>query len=431
MQEDGFFNERIVTFSDDYLKCCKYISTYDTPKRDNFTKMFYSRLTYSSHLLEDFLDFHGAKNNSSWYFYRELSAAIRHLSSASYCQKHILARLDFYGLPDTEEFEKNADAVLDFLSGCLIKMSPIIISESIKLNISIPEDSFKKEHFQTSVTSDTLTYDIYDENRDQHKKHIVRIANDFLAISKNFDEIEFFEPYHIEKIKTIVPEKINEVEIRRYEMLVHNLQSYFDTYVIHGGYMVGNHKLKKFRSYFSIVFHLLQMMGSLLHFYERHLHEVGYKDIYKKVQSKLSEIIDPDKLLDHTINFGLYYVCNFLSEGKDLAKIILNENIERGSVTVSVPKSGFHMRPSLLVTKIVEHYGGQVELCIGNDRFDASSLLDMQWAGGKIQKENLSNVLFEGDIRTLKDLQLLSSINYCEDIIGKGISMPKELNYLS
>ena len=34
----------------------------------------------------------------------------------------------------------------------------------------------------------------------------------------------------------LVPDKVNEVEIRRYEMLLHNLQSSFDTYVIHGGF---------------------------------------------------------------------------------------------------------------------------------------------------------------------------------------------------
>ena len=74
-------------------------------------------------------------------------------------------------------------------------------------------------------------------------------------------------------------------------MVVHNLQSSFDTYVIHGGYRFGNSKLKQFRGYFSVVFHLLQMMGRLLHFYERHLHEAGYKNIYKQVHDRLTSLI--------------------------------------------------------------------------------------------------------------------------------------------
>ena len=94
-------------------------------------------------------------------------------------------------------------------------------------------------------------------------------------------------------------------------------------------------------------------------------------------------------LLDRIINYGLYFTCHFLTNGKNLAKEILSENIERSSIHVGIPmKLGFHSRPCLLVAKIVQFYGGQVEMCVGTDRFDASSVLDLQWAGGKIQKEN-------------------------------------------
>jgi phosphotransferase system HPr-like phosphotransfer protein len=173
------------------------------------------------------------------------------------------------------------------------------------------------------------------------------------------------------------------------------------------------------------------MIGRLLHFYERHLHRAGYKSIYKQVQDRLSTLIDPEELLDRTINYGLYYICHFLTTGKELAQEILNENIERSSIRVGVPvKLGFHSRPSLLVAKIVQHYGGQVELFVVNDRFDASSVLDIQWAGGKIQKENITEVVFEGDVRALKDIEILAGVNYGEDTMGKGIPLPKELSYL-
>jgi phosphotransferase system HPr-like phosphotransfer protein len=214
-------------------------------------------------------------------------------------------------------------------------------------------------------------------------------------------------------------------------MVVHNLQSSFDTYVIHGGLRYGNRKLKQLRGYFSCVFHLLQIIGRLLHFYERHLHEAGYKNIYKKVQDQLSEMVDPEKLLDRTINYGLFYVCHYLNTGKKLAREILNENIERSSIRVGIPvKRGFHLRPSLLVAKIVQEFGGQVELCVGEDRFDASSVLDIQWAGGKIAKENIKEVIFEGDTRALHDIQILAKVNYGEDTMGKDIPLPKELKYL-
>ena len=172
-------------------------------------------------------------------------------------------------------------------------------------------------------------------------------------------------------------------------------------------------------------------MGRLLHFYERHLHEAGYKNIYKSVQDQLGKLVNPEMMLDRTLNYGLFYVCHFLNNGKKLAQEILNENIERDRITVGIPvKLGFHSRPSLLVAKIVQHYGGQVELCIASDRFDAGSVLDLQWAGGKINKEGLDQVVFEGDSRALKDITILAGVNYGEDRMGKGIPLPKELKYL-
>lgn len=425
------FGEKVRMFSQDYLKCCNYIYKFGTSQHI-FTKKLYSELISTSQLLEDFLDFHGAKNNKEWYFYRELCATVRHWSISSYSQKHISNRLVFYSLKDTEEFEKEGIATLDFLKTTLLKLTPVIIEEAKRLKIQIPEDSFTEADFPGVVTSEMLEYDIDDIDRDLQKKNIVKIASEFLTVAENFEQFRFYEPYTIKEIVEIVPEKVNEVEIRRFEMLVHNLQSSFDTYVIHGGYRLGNRRFKEFRGCFSVVFHLLQMTGRLLHFYERHLYKAGYKNIYKKVQDRLSKLLDPEMLLDRIINYGLYYTCHFLHVGKQLAKEILSENIERSIIRVGIPMDlGFHSRPCLLVAKIVQYYGGQVEMCVGPDRFDAGSVLDLQWAGGKIQKEGIQEVVFEGDTRALKDIEILAGVNYGEDTMGKGVPLPKELKYLS
>ena len=118
---DISFSEKVRIFSHDYLKCCIYISNFS-----------------SSQVLEDFLDFHGAKNNTNLYFYRELSAAVRHLSLGGYSQTHILNRLDFYGLPDSKTFEEQGTATLYFLRKSLTKLAPVIIKEAQRLNIPLP-----------------------------------------------------------------------------------------------------------------------------------------------------------------------------------------------------------------------------------------------------------------------------------------------------
>ncbi|MCP4744952.1 MAG: HPr family phosphocarrier protein [Desulfobacteraceae bacterium] len=424
------FSGKVRLLSQDYLKCCTYLSSQKLLP-EVFTKKLYSKLISTSQVLEDFLDYHGAKNNKDWYLYRELASAVRHISLGAYSQKHIANRFIFYDLPEAEGFRAAGQTTADFFNQTLMLLAPVIVEEARRLKIQVPDATFETEDFPGITTSEMLPYDIDDEAKDLQKKHIVKIASELLSISNTFDPWRFFNPYKIEEIRQLVPSMVNEVEIRRFEMLVHNLQSSFDTYVIHGGFRFGDRKLKQLRSYFSVVFHLLQMMGRLLHFYERHLYEAGYKDYYKKVQDRLSELVDPKTLLKHTINYGLFYACHYLSAGKTVARQILDENVERGQIKVGIPvKLGFHSRPSLLVAKIVQHYGGSVELVVGKDRFDASSVLDIQWAGGKIQKENISEVVFEGDLRSLKDIEILAGVNYGEDTMGKGIPLPMELKYL-
>ena len=424
------FAEKVRLFSNDYLKCCLYLFERSLPVHA-FTKKLYSKLVSTSQVLEDFLDFHGAKNNADWYLYRELSAAVRHLSLAGYCQKHILNRLIFYDLPDSDAFRKSGLETAVFLNDTLTNLAPVIIEEARRLNIPIPEQTFGPEDFPGITTSEMLAYTIDDEAKDVQKEHIVKIASEFLDIAHRFDHLNFYEPYEANELAAVVPSKVNEVEIRRFEMVVHNLQSAFDTYVIHGGFRFGDRKLKELRSYFSVVFHLLQLMGRLLHFYERHLHEEGYKNTYKRAQERLEALANPQTMLQCTINYGLFYACHYLSAGKEVAREILNENVARGVIQVGIPvKLGFHSRPSLLVAKIVQHYGGPVELVVGLDRFDASSVLDIQWAGGKIQKEQISEVTFEGDVRALNDIEILAGVNYGEDTMGKGVPLPRELKYL-
>lgn len=427
---DISFKEKVRIYSHDFLKACVYISSFDSPEHI-FTKKLYSRLKATSHLLEDFLDLHGAKNNKKWFYYRELAATVRHLTISGYSQRHIANRIVFYDLVDLGDFVEEGRKTIDFITDSLMKIAPEVIKEAKKLGIKIPDGSYDQENFPGVITGEMLDYDIDDDAGGKQEQNLVKIASEFINIVKKFDHLAFYTPYSADEILTMVPEKVNEVEIRRFELLIHNLQSTFDSYVIIGGYRYGNRKLKQLRAHFSVILHILEVQGRLLHYYERHLFEIGSISVYRKVRTSLKQFVDPAVLLDRTVNYCLFYTCHFLNTGKKIAQQILNENIEKSSIKVGIPQTrGFHNRPSLMVAKIVNYFGGKVELIVNGDRFDASSVLDIQWAGGKIQKENVEEVCFEGDVRALKDIKILASVNYAEDSMGKGLPLPKELQYL-
>ena len=153
-QSDAF-EKKVRIFSHDYLKCCLYITGMDEPHRE-FTKKLYSKLISSSMLLEDFLDFHGAKNNKDWYYYRELAAAVRHLSLGANFQKHLSNRLLFYDLSNYSDFQKDGEVTLEFLTHTLAKMAPVILEEARQHHIRIPEDQFNNDDFQDQPPGFTL-----------------------------------------------------------------------------------------------------------------------------------------------------------------------------------------------------------------------------------------------------------------------------------
>jgi phosphotransferase system HPr-like phosphotransfer protein len=430
MDANHAFADKANVFSKDFLKCCLYISETE-PTRETFTKKLYAKMVSTSKLLEDFLDIHGAKNNVQWYYYRELVASVRNLSEASYSQKHIAKRIRIYGLEETEGFKESGYTTHKFLISSLREICRRALSEAERLQIALPESRFTWDDFPGITTQTPLNFDIDDQNLEEEKKNLVKITTGFLRVAQEFETLGFYELCSVEQIKAIIPSGFNEQEARKFEMAVHSLQSSFDTYVNRSGVRFDDLTLKQLRGHISVILHLLELARRLLHYYERHLHEVGYRNIYKKVRDELATAVNPEHMLDRIVNYSLHYISYFLVEGQGAAHEVLNKNIERSSISVGIPQElGFHSRPCMLVAKIVQHYGGQVELLVDSDRFDASSVLDLQWAGGKIQKEEIKEVVFKGDLRALGDIKILASVNYGEDSMGKGIPLPKELSYL-
>lgn len=417
-------------FSDELLELCRFfIQSPADSGRD--TERFHARLMYASKLVEDLLDYHGAKNSQSWYKYRELVASVLNFSSAAFTMKHIISRMAFYEVGQELSFLTASHEVHGFLVASLESICQELLSEARRLGLNTASATLQRERFANLSSHQLLASDIGDQNLLEEKKNIVRITTAYLNITKEFEALGFYKRFPVTELSSIIPTKGNEEVLRRFEMAIHNLQSSYDTYIGRHTQCPGSHQLKRLRDHISITLHLLGLGGRLSHYYERHIFDVGHQNFYRQIQGLLRELVDPTRLLDAIVNYAIFYCNEYLMKGKPLAQELLNLYIERSEITVGVPvKLGFHSRPCMLVAKIVQHYGGQVEMIVGADRFDASSILDLQWAGGKVHRENRTQVTFVGDSRALADIKILASINYGEDTMGKGIPLPPELSYL-
>lgn len=160
---DITFLEKVNIFSFDFLKCIRFIGTIEDESY-LFTKKLYSKLITNSHILEDFLDFHGAKKNSEWLYYRELCALVRHLSLACYSQRHILNRLSFYRLEDPSLglFKQEATDTLQILQDTLKLAAPVILEEARRLKITIPASRYSLYLFPGITSTQQLDHNIDD-----------------------------------------------------------------------------------------------------------------------------------------------------------------------------------------------------------------------------------------------------------------------------
>ena len=109
-------------------------------------------------------------------------------------KKHISNRLSFYDLGNTNDFENDGRSTMIFLTRSLMGLAPAILEEATRLNIPMPQVGFEHEDFPGITTSEMLDFDIDDVDKDQQKENIVKIANEFLSIADNFDQLGFFEP---------------------------------------------------------------------------------------------------------------------------------------------------------------------------------------------------------------------------------------------
>ena len=57
---------------------------------------------------------------------------------------------------------------------------------------------------------------------------------------------------------------------------------------------------------------------------------------------------------------------------------MLKQYAKKGSIVVDVPRyRGFHVRPSTLIARTVNHYGSRVHMRLEGETYDASITLDL------------------------------------------------------
>ena len=384
-------------------------------------KLFYV-ISAACRDLEDFLDGHGAKNNKTWLYFRELVASSRSFGFIAFLIEHI--ENSHIGPQDQDFFFhylKRTRDIKEYLREALIRLFNLIREEAERLKISFPPKGLSEKYYFDIPYDKMLPQNLDGGETKNEREHLIKIASIYLNIIKEFEELGCTRTYDDEEVENMIPQIINEEKIRRFELSIHNIESVFDTYVKGTALETEDDRLPRLRTQLYITLHLLECGRALSHFFERH----------EQINDLIEETVTRATVPGCAINWALYSANLIMQRTKQLVNELLIDYTATEAIELPVPRElGFHLRPSTLVAKVVNHYGSDVVMKVGNDSFDATSVLNITWAGGKIAREKIDTVTFVGDKRTLQDLKILAGVNYGEDSMGKDRPLPKELSYL-
>ncbi|MCX8012114.1 MAG: hypothetical protein N3A64_03045, partial [Desulfobacterota bacterium] len=179
----------------DILRLSLFIEDFkDTEKIFN-KKLFYAILTVSRDL-EDFLDAHGAKNNRTWYQFRELVASARNFSFVAFLIEHIEKS---YLSPEEQklfqEYFEQTKPVKQYFNQSLIFIFKLIREEAQKLKISFPPRGLTETYYYDIPSNKLLPPNLNEKEVKNKRENIIKISSKYINIANQFQDLKFNQHY--------------------------------------------------------------------------------------------------------------------------------------------------------------------------------------------------------------------------------------------
>jgi hypothetical protein len=358
-------------------------------KRNMLNTLFLGKSHAVASRLEEVLDYYNAKKNSEWASFRENVSTIKLFTDVCYITLHLKATSPHYKLlSGIDLFLKETDRVLDSYYKSLKTSFRDLVKKAAAKGLQECSVIDKKHMYAVDFPEGRLESDLKTRKVDNPEKVIVNLATNYLNLASESSLINDLETIKGRKLYELIPDVYSESRLRILENKFHNLQSLYDTYISNTDSEGMDADLLLIRGHASIVFHLLEATTSLIHYYERHVMSLSGKE--KKVYKPP---VTEKEILHQLFNYYLNYASQFLSAGVKLCRQVIAKYAEEGDLQVNVPSyRGFHVRPSTLVAKIVQHYGSKVTLLLGDEIYDASKPMDLFRVNEKINAEKRRNL---------------------------------------
>jgi len=379
--DDDKFRDLIATRARLLLDAATYLREHPAV-RTSLPRPLVGRFLSQSTQLEELLDAYGASRNQTWCRFRSLIATIKQFSDVSYMILHIMHVLPSYRLlPIEYDFAAATERALAFTGDVLFRAAGDVVGHLNELGVDPPASVFDESMYEEPLPPGRLAAnrDINESTQTRSVSEIVTLlATAFLNLASQSELVHVASRAEPREYECFIPDPVSETNLRQLKFSFHNLQTLYDTHVVDTKTEWLDRDLPVLRGHISVVYHLLEIATAFIHHYERHVECRSYSN-------ESGSLVDGGRLLDGLMQYAIKFASYYLAGAENLCQFMLKRYAEVGEIEVSAPRyRGFHVRPSTLVAKIVNHYGSEVQMGLDGEFYDASTPLEIFRANEKI-----------------------------------------------
>ncbi len=370
---DKAFQELIAKRGRALLSLANCIVQHKSPHK-MLVRPFLGELLSQSMQMSELLDAYGARNNRRWGTFRSLTSAIKLFSDVSYDLLNIQhASSAYHLLPIEHNFTRATQQALAFTGDVLLRAAGSLLEQAHQIGLPVPAQNYDDDTYGEKLPPGRLPHDHTTRRVETVSETVTLLATAFLNLAAESESICAAGNAKPDEYAEYISNCVREENLRSLELRFHNLQSLYDTYVSETEIEGLDPDLPILRGHISVVFHLLKTATSFAHYYERH---ISCPICGASVAQDL--LMNPETLLATLMNYSIAYAGCYIGCAQRLCQTMLRRYAEVGRIEAPVPRyRGFHVRPSTLISKIVLHYGSDVQIELNNQVYDAGSPLEI------------------------------------------------------
>ncbi len=343
---------------------------------------------------EELLDSYGARRNQAWRRLRACVAGLKVFSGVAYTLLHIRLFLPKYRLAKVvPDFGEATSEAIDFACKTVYGFALRLLEQTTLLEVPLLLPAPAAHRYAEILPVGSLSDDCDREGLHSVEETVVYLSTAFLHAA---EEGRFLRVKHDGKIgfEQLVPEPINEQDVRRLEDTFHGLQARYDTNVADTNLESVDPELQALRGHITVVYHLLETATSLSHFYERHLSARGSTPQNASSPDFPAPAVDSTEMLRVLVDYSIRFADIYTDQTRERCRLMLRRYSVPGSVEVPIPRyRGFHVRPTTLIARIVRHYGADVLMKLDDEVYDAAVPIDLFRANEKLNAQKRRRVV--------------------------------------